>query len=643
MKKVYIWGTGHEAEKCLSYIEPQRCEVMGYIETNPQKKFWRDRRVYSMNDLSHLQYDYLIIASSYYQEIMDAVLGRRLADQDRIINWTQIFEYIYTYSEEIRTLFSNCFWENNCYIFNQVQKCSDKNKDQISKGLLEYNKIFIYDLRLIDNELDIVTLMSEILDKKRNNAGMAFIPNEDYLDENWYHNLICVLDKYAFVIWSNLESIYAECMRVVPEKFSYAQFNVLQFKRMRKKIVKKGKRMFFDTTQVYGEKQKEINEAKYIEIHCLWSDRIGEEIRIVNKILFEEHDRKDVFELYVPIDVYGKPSDGANACFNELIGRRINLLKNKEEYAFWIQDVFAKSEKYNLCGWITAENLNNFKIEKRIPIIDFNHEEIEEGKELIKKYWNISNNYVCLFTRDQEYLKYTTPQIDWAYHDYRDASFEVMNKAIDYFDNCKIQTVRVGQIVEQKEIHEKCINFANQEYDEFIDLMLHRNCKFFLGSGSGVLEITHVFGKPTVCLMANYPSLDFYQLSFREDLIIFNRIFDLNKGKELSFSELFRVAIEFRTQKEMRGEYFAERALKLLPFTQEDVLDVAIEMNEKLDGIWKVHDKDIELHNRFDKLLKKVMEEYKINPFQIYLATVATSFLRRYEYLLDDGWGDSFA
>lgn len=631
MKKIYIWGTGREAEKCISCMDLQRCEVLGYIETNPQKISWRDRRVYSMSDLPGLQYDYLVIATVYYQEILDAVMEKRLADHDKIINWIKAGEYIGAYPE-IRTLFLNSFWGRYYYVFDKTPKCSDKKMRQVSKDLLKYSKIFLYDLRLIDCEFDIVALMSEILDKKKSNAGMAFIPNESYLDENWYHNLIRTLDKNAFVIWRSLESIYAECMRTVPEKFSYENFSALQIDRRWKKVVKKGRYMLFDTTQIFRDKQEEIDGKNRIEIHCLWSERIGEEIRVLNKLLLDNHPGKDVFELYVTADSCGRQSDGSNACFDELVGRRVNLLRNKEEYAFWIQDIFDKSEKYKFCGLPTVEHLDIFKIEKREPIIDFNHEELEAGERLLKDNLNISGDYVCLFTRDREYLNHVAPHVNWSYHDYRDSSFEVMDKAIDYFDDCGIQTVRAGQIAEQREIHEKCINFANQEYDEFIDLMLHRNCKFFLGSMSGICEISHIFGKPVAALAPFYPQIQVSLVNFPEDLIIFNRMFDVHRARELSFLELFQVGIEFTGI----GEYFAEHGLKMIPFSQEDVLDVAIEMNEKLDGTWNVQDKDAELHDRFDKLLKKAMEKYNMKDSRIYQRTVATSFLRRYEYLLDD-------
>ena len=121
--------------------------------------------------------------------------------------------------------------------------------------------------------------------------------------------------------------------------------------------------MFFDIKSVYEEKKELIHKAQYIQIYQLRCDRIGEEIRVLNKVLFENNDEIETFKLYIPVDAYQRPFDGTNVCFNELLGRRINLLKNKEEYALWIQDIFENSEKYTYnygkidisdikCSWI---------------------------------------------------------------------------------------------------------------------------------------------------------------------------------------------------------------------------------------------------------------------------------------------------
>ena len=76
--------------------------------------------------------------------------------------------------------------------------------------------------------------------------------------------------------------------------------------------------------------------------------------------------------------------------------------------------------------------------------------------------------------------------------------------------------------------------------------------------------------------------------------------------------------------------------MELIPLSQEDVLDVVIEMNEKLEGTWKDHEGDARLHTIFDSKLRKSIQKYNINISEVLCIDVATSFLRRYKYLLED-------
>lgn len=633
MKKIYIWGTGLESEKCILNICRKKCHIAGYIETYPQKKIWKDMAVYSSSILPELEYDYIIIANIYYDEIIYDIKAKKLADENKIINWIKLRECIYNYPKEIWSVFSDDFLQSNFYFF-------DFGKTVFSQYLLKkldnYKKIYIYDLRLINNDLDIGIFFNELLTNlKDHEIGMAFIPNENYLDQNWYHNLLYVLDKNAFVIWKDEESAYAEYIKINPEKFSFIKFSILQFTRKEKRIVHKGKYLLFDPKPEYEKKRYLINQAKYIKIYNLRCDRIGEEIRILNKLLLDETEN-EIFKMYIPIDGYSRPFDGSNACFNELVGRQINLLKNQEEYFFWIQDIFEKYEKYEYDReWISVRNCA-CKIVETDLLIDFNINELKFGRELIKNKIGLMGEYVCLHTRDREYLKNILPDEDCSYHDYRDVTFDVMKNAIEYFDKNGIQSVRMGQIAEQKEISRKCINFVGLGYDEFLDLTIHRFCKFYLGSGAGVSLLPQVFAKPVALLLPYYPAIEHNIFCHKEDLCIFNRLYSAIEKRELSFDEMFNIAIDFTCIGKLDGEYFAKNGLELIPFSQEDILGMAIEMNEKLDGKWKEKNEDIELQNVFNLKLHECIKNNNIHISEILPVNVATSYLRKYKYLLED-------
>ena len=84
----------------------------------------------------------------------------------------------------------------------------------------------------------------------------------------------------------------------------------------------------------------------------------------------------------------------------------------------------------------------------------------------------------------------------------------------------------------------------------------------------------------------------------------------------------------------LRGEYFSEHSLQLIPFSQDDVRDAAIEMNTKLDGTWKYHEKDKELQHSFEYILKLFFDKNQIDPSEMVPIPIATSFLRKYKYLI---------
>lgn len=630
MKKVYIWGTGYEADKCISNINIEYCKIMGYIETKPKKQVWRNAMVYSSACIQTLQYDYIIIANIYYDEIFSYIKKNGLADESKIINWVKLRECIYHYSKDIWILFTDKFVNENFYIFDNNKNNIVKNLDQI---ILRHEKIYIYDLRLINSELDIGLLLYEIL-CNLTEIGMAFIPNEEYIDELWYHNLLYILDKNSFVIWKDIEGEFGRIIREYPDRFSFYKFSMLQFKRLQLRPIHKGKYMLFDTKLVYEEKKELINKVKNIKIFNLRCDRIGEEIRVYNILLCENEYREDTFKLYIPVDAYDRPFIGANACFNELLSRKINILKNKEEYALWIQDIYENNGKYQYDR--KQINARSFKCGIRTldqPVIDFNSDELAYYKKIIKHKLGLSKEYVCLFTRDDMYLKTILPDVDTSYHNYRDTAFDVMNKTIDYFDSCGIQTVRMGQVVQSNQRYGSCICLAEQGYDEAIDLMLHRFCKFFIGSAAGIGEIPNIFGKPIVWLLPYYPLIDRGLFYVKEDFGIVNRIYNVDEKRELSFSEIFDVTYEFKNNG-LRGEYFSEHSLQLIPFSQDDVRDAAIEMNTKLDGTWKYHEKDKELQHSFEYILKLFFDKNQIDPSEMVPIPIATSFLRKYKYLI---------
>lgn len=85
--KILIWGTGLIAKEFESYVKND-IEILGYIETNIKKGNKENniggKIIYSYKQLGELDYDYIIIANMYSNEIRMKLLESEIA-MDRVI------------------------------------------------------------------------------------------------------------------------------------------------------------------------------------------------------------------------------------------------------------------------------------------------------------------------------------------------------------------------------------------------------------------------------------------------------------------------------------------------------------------------------------------------------------------------------
>ena len=79
--KLLIWGTGKLAKQ---FVENEYCgEIIGFIETNKSIDIFMNRPVFGSNEIPR-EYDYIIVANSYVNEIYNLCVGLGI-DLSRII------------------------------------------------------------------------------------------------------------------------------------------------------------------------------------------------------------------------------------------------------------------------------------------------------------------------------------------------------------------------------------------------------------------------------------------------------------------------------------------------------------------------------------------------------------------------------
>ena len=264
--------------------------------------------------------------------------------------------------------------------------------------------------------------------------------------------------------------------------------------------------------------------------------------------------------------------------------------------------------------------------------LSFTEREEEEGKELLAQL-GISDKdwFICFHSRDATYLSNLTKG-DKAFRlrvggfqDYRDSNIEDYLEAAKYIVSCGGFTIRMGYDVARKLPdldNPRIIDYATNHRSDFGDIYLSARCKFFLGSSAGLYSVPTIFGVPVAC--ANYAPLEC--TPWREgDLFIPKKLWSIKKKRYLTFPEILGSEVGHY----FHSEPYTQAGIKLIANTPEEILGLAREMNERLDGAFEYTEEDEELQNRYHSLFQPHHRCYGTP------ARIGTEFLRQNRELLE--------
>lgn len=67
MYKVLLWGTGKISAQCER--NGINAEIIGYVETQKTREWYREKKVFSATEIGEVEYDYLIVANDFAAEV----------------------------------------------------------------------------------------------------------------------------------------------------------------------------------------------------------------------------------------------------------------------------------------------------------------------------------------------------------------------------------------------------------------------------------------------------------------------------------------------------------------------------------------------------------------------------------------------
>lgn len=181
------------------------------------------------------------------------------------------------------------------------------------------------------------------------------------------------------------------------------------------------------------------------------------------------------------------------------------------------------------------------------PTLDFNRADQARGEEGLRAMGldPQKDRFVCLFARDSGYLKKILPEADWACHECRNSDIATFDLLVDWLLEQGFYVLRMGTHVEvpfQVE-HERYIDYAQQFRDPFLDLYLCAHAYAFIGSASGLGDVTNLFDTPRLQL----DCIPFGFIPFgKQQMSLPKRVVRLDTREPVPYAEIIQKGLEFQ-------------------------------------------------------------------------------------------------
>lgn len=400
-------------------------------------------------------------------------------------------------------------------------------------------------------------------------------------------------------------------------------------------LLGKGKNGFPLENRKWKQQCQEV-EKKYKEVrlHRIVSVRIGE---YLSRFLIALEDSRENAKQGILDVIILEDWLQVNKRLAELMGREMYALNrcNAIFFIYYLQKTkleIKRDEQY----WYqydvkTARRL--VKATETADLFQLNDKEKAEGRKKVAKL-GVESEYICVHSRDDAYIKTINAKRDYFYHHYRDSDIYNIKSTAEYFDKKKIQMVRMGRVVLNKLKLKNCIDYASSHYDELLDIVLFKGCKFFLGDNSGIAILPMIMNKP-LALKNVVPLFEAYAIYLPHNdsnLFIFKKYYSKKLNRFLSIREMKEIDKTANND----GRNYEKLGISVIENSEEEILDLAIEMNARLDGTWIENESDRELQAKYRKIRNDWIQEDNINSNAVQHYNVGTEFLKKNAFLLED-------
>lgn len=356
---VAIYGTGKCAENLINYINQDKVKINFFIETKPSKKYYYDKPVLSLKELEkqNFNYNYLIIASMYSDEILEELDNVGLKNEKVIIFNDYYINYFYAEQD----------------LNYKLEKFKHKKNTVIALGLSYTRDAIVSEFY----EKEILNLSYSSQDLQADYEILRYLEDENLVHD--LENVILGLGYYSFnhdlgkTKFKNIISRYLKVtsdqsrLSVIDESYKYFKEKCSVF--LLEKTPEEAESII--SNKFHSEKINEQKIIEGIEIAKKHSKMNRPETR--NKNLFylknileicERNSIKLIVTIFPTNENYYKYI--SNRCKEEFYND-LNSLRIKHK--FKVLDLFMSNDFYPEDFWDTS-HLNVDGAKKMVKLID---------------------------------------------------------------------------------------------------------------------------------------------------------------------------------------------------------------------------------------------------------------------------------
>jgi len=257
---------------------------------------------------------------------------------------------------------------------------------------------------------------------------------------------------------------------------------------------------------------------------------------------------------------------------------------------------------HEACNTFNDRDVHNL-LDKTSPHLEFTAQEEAKGQANLQLMGiPLESPFVCLIARDSAYLDSHLKGTDFGYHNYRDVDVQNYVLAAEELATRGYYVLRMGSKVHApiNSDHPMVIDYAtNSMRSDFMDIYLGANCTFCISCGTGFDAIPILFRRPVA--FVNHVPIWILITCQKNTLAITKHYVSTIDGRELSLREILMIGVGLS----MRTSDYDSKDIRLIENTPEEIGDLVIEMDERLNGTWQSHEDDQSLQQKFWELYPK--------------------------------------